>query len=772
MTQKLDPEKKTVTRCRVIIQGTVQGVGFRPFVYNIAKIWGIKGSVSNSSRGVIIDAEGDKNNLERFLNALKVNPPRLARISKFEMVELPPNGYTSFEIIESVPGDEKEALVPGDVATCDDCKRELFDPRDRHYQYPFTNCTNCGPRFTIINKVPYDRPETSMASFAMCSECAREYHNPADRRFHAQPVACPSCGPHVEVVNGKGEKVARGKDWLNFCWDILQSGKILALKGLGGFHLTCDAKNKEALASLRWRKGREAKPFAVMCRDLKAVENYCEVKKEEARLLISQQAPIVILNKKIVCGLPEELAPGLKTLGVMMPYTPLHFLLLNGPFDLLVMTSGNYSNLPLVKDNNRAGVELGGIADYFLIHDRDIVNRCDDSLIRVIDGETHILRRSRGYVPHPVLVPCRKAAPVILGIGGEMKNSFCLLKKNQAFLSQYIGEIDSLEGEENLFASLLNFQRLIGVSPEIVAYDAHPGYRSAQVARQISAQEYVEVQHHHAHLSSCLADNGLEPGNSVIGVILDGTGYGTDGCLWGFEVLTGDYLHFKRCFHLDYVPLPGGEAAIRQPWRSGFSYLFSYLGEEGKKFAEEVFTDKNLDILERMISKGFNSPLTSGCGRLFDAVSAILGICLENTYEGQAAIELGEKVLEPEEDYYFPPYSYEIRKEKILPGKLIAEIMLERKKGIPVEVISTRFHQTMVRIICDTVERISSATGLKNVALSGGVWQNKYLFQVAKKALSSRGYNVLYHRQAPANDGGIALGQAMIAYWKWRQGCA
>jgi len=763
---------KKIVHYRIIIKGIVQGVGFRPFVYNRARAWGIKGAVLNSAQGVIIEAEGDEKDVKCFLRELRESPPPLAVISSCQEIEMPPAGYRSFEILTSDTGVDKEALVPPDVATCPDCTREIFDPQDRHYMYPFTNCTNCGPRFTITREIPYDRPKTSMACFEMCEQCFREYHDPGDRRFHAQPVACPACGPRVEVLDRQGEKVAGRDDWLHACWDILREGKIIAVKGLGGFHLTCDAKNKEAVEALRRRKGRDNKPFAVMCRDLSTVQKYCIAGEEEIELLTSSEAPIVILRKNLHCempgrGLPEVLAPGLKTLGVMLPYTPLHLLLFRGPFDILVMTSGNYTGLPLVITNSSAISELKEIADYFLCHNREIVNRCDDSLVQVIDGETHVLRRSRGYVPHPVHVPRRGDMPVVLGAGGEMKNNFCLLKKNQAFLSQYIGEIDSQEGEENLLTSLLNFQQLIGVVPDIVAYDAHPGYASSRVARQIPARAYVEVQHHHAHLASCMAENGLED-EEVIGVVLDGTGYGTDGHLWGFEILTGSYDGFQRWFHLAYVPLPGGEAAIRQPWRTAVAYLLAFLGEEGKKYARMIFPDKNMDVLEKMVEKKFNSPLSSGCGRLFDAVSALLGICLENTYEGQAAIELGEAVMIPAEWNKLQPYPYEIKEGIILPGKIIGGIINDKMDGVPVEIISTRFHETLVSIIGDVVSRVSSATCLKKVALSGGTWQNQYLFRAAKKFFSARGYQVLYHRQVPANDGGIALGQVMIAQRRWR----
>jgi len=756
-------------RYKIIIKGTVQGVGFRPFVYQLAKAYQIKGTVHNSSQGVIIEAEGKGNSIQRFLNELKKHPPVLSRIKNYQQIELQPIGYTSFQISDTRGDEEKEALVPPDIATCKACKYDIFNPQDNHYQYPFTNCTNCGPRFTIIREVPYDRQKTSMASFEMCDRCNKEYYNPSDRRFHAQPVACQACGPHVWITDTTGNKIPENEKWLEVVWRILQDGKILALKGIGGFHLVCDAKQSETLKILRYRKGREAKPFAVMCRDLKTVRKYCFVNKEEGRILTSSEAPIVILRKKPNCTLSEELAPKLKSLGVMLPYSPLHLLLFSGSFDVLVMTSGNYSELPLVKDNSNALIELGAIADYFLFHNRKIENRCDDSIVQVIDGKAQLFRRSRGYVPHPVHVLRADASLIILGVGGEMKNSFCLLKKDEAFLSHYIGEIDSLEGEENLSASLIRFQKLIGVTPEIVAYDAHPEYASSEMALQINAKTYIKVQHHHAHMASCMAENGLE-NEETIGIILDGTGYGTDGCLWGFEILTGNYVDFKRRIHLAYVPLPGGEIAIRQPWRTAVAYLITFSGNEGKRYARRFLKNKNMEIVEQLIANRFNTPLASGCGRLFDAISALLGICLENTYEGQAAIELGEIVMESLEDRFLKPYPYEIEKDIILPKRILEGVIYDRLKGISVETISTKFHLTLVNIICNAVERVSADTGLKRVVLSGGTWQNPYLFKKTKQTLSNKGYDVLYHQMVPANDGGIALGQAMVAHWKWLKG--
>lgn len=760
MAQECGAREERVVRYRITIKGVVQGVGFRPFVYNLAETHGIRGTVLNAGRGVLIEAEGPEKAVRAFVEDLRRRPPRLARLSSLEWEELPPCGYTSFAIVASAAEEEKEALVPPDVALCADCARETFDPADRHYHYPFTNCTNCGPRFTIVRDLPYDRPKTSMAAFPMCEECAREYHDPRDRRFHAQPVACPACGPRVELVDGTGRRVEG--DWRENAWDILARGQILAVKSLGGFHLVCDAKNRDALVALRQRKGRNAKPFAVMCRDLETVARYCVVNEREKELLLSPQAPIVVLRRRPDAGLPEELAPGLRTLGVMLPYTPLHLLLFEGPFDILVMTSGNYSELPLAKENAAALEELAGIADYFLWHNRDIVNRCDDSLAAVMAGEIVLMRRSRGYVPRPVVVPVAEG-PVVLGIGGEMKNTFCLLKKNQAFVSQHIGELDSIEGEENLFTSLVNFERLLGVEPEVVGYDLHPDYRSSRLATRVPARARYGVQHHHAHLAACLADNELaEP---AIGVILDGTGYGLDGNLWGFEVLAGDYLDFTREMHLAYVPLPGGEQAVRHPWRTAVSYLVTYLGERGRQVARALFGDRGreLEIVERLIASGFNSPLSSGCGRFFDAVAALLGVCEKSTYEGQAAIELGELTLEPDEGRNLEPYPFRIEEDVIIPAGTIAGVLADLERGREREFIATRFHNTVLAMVREAVRRVARRTGLSIVALSGGTWQNRYLFARAKEELAHEGFRVCWHRQVPANDGGLCLGQAVVA---------
>lgn len=756
-----------IIHLKIIIKGTVQGVGFRPHVYNLAMLHGLKGTVLNSPQGVVVDVEGKQYSVDIFISDLKSHPPPLARINSFDISDHPLNNYQSFAILNSSGEYAAEALIPPDVATCHECRYDVSNPRDNHYQYPFTNCTNCGPRFSIINTIPYDRPNTSMSAFAMCESCRNEYIDPSNRRFHAQPVACPLCGPQLFITDSNGSIVAEHDAWLTSAWEILKDGKILAIKGLGGFHLACDARNNHAIKLLRERKGRKDKPFAIMCRNVETAKLFCNINYVEAEKLESEGAPIVLLQKNNECSLPEDLSPNLHSLGVILPYTPLHLMLFSGPFDVLVMTSGNYSGLPLVKDNDAACVELGRIADFFLLHNRDIVNRCDDSVLQIIDNETHFFRRSRGYVPRPISIKRDASSPTILGVGGEMKNAFCLLKGNQAFMSQYIGEIDSVEGEENLLSSLLNFQSLIGAEPDIIAFDAHPDYASASIAQKIQSDTYEKVYHHHAHLAGVMAENALNNEN-IIGIILDGTGFGADQCFWGFEILLGNYVDFKRLYHLAYIPLPGGEASIRHPWRTAISYLVTFLGDKGKECGRMLFRNKDVQVVEEMVTKGFNAPLACGCGRLFDAVSAIIGVCSETTYEGQAAIELGELLL-PESNYEpYNPYSYSIHGDTITPKGFIDGVVNDCLAGLSVHAISKRFHDTIVAIISECVVNAKKETGLNRVALSGGTFQNRYLLKEVKKVLSERGFDILYHRHVPANDGGISLGQAMVAHWRWK----
>jgi len=754
-------------------------VGFRPFIYNLAKELQLKGWVLNSTKGLEIHVEGPAPDLDRFLRKVKEEPPRLAKVISVEVKEVPCSGYTDFSIRMSSGEAETDVLVPPDTTICGDCSREIFDPSDRHYLYPFTNCTNCGPRFTIVRDFPYDRKNTTMFAFPMCEDCSKEYHDPADRRFHAQPVACPKCGPRVTFTDSGGQEISG--DWREEFTGRIKEGAVIGIKGLGGFHLACDAHNFAAVAKLRERKGRPAKPLAVMARDLETVKKHCRVSAKEEELLTGPEAPIVILDKLDSFSLPDNLAPNLKSLGVMLPYTPLHLMLFGEEIDLLVMTSGNPSGLPLEKDNSEALERLGHVADYFLMHNREIENRTDDSVVRVVNGVLRFNRRSRGYVPQPISIPVDPNYPaVVFGAGGEMKNSFCLVKQDgSAYPSQYMGEIDTLEAMENYRDSLDKFERFLEVKPQIVGYDLHPGYNSSKLAKEVPAAHKFAVQHHHAHLAGVMAENGLnEP---VIGVILDGTGYGSDGNIWGCEFLVGDYLDFTRYAHLSYIPLIGGERAVKNPWLVSLAYLIKYWGEEeGLRLARDIFgPDYPIEASAKLLASGFNCPLASSTGRLFDAVSALLGVCRKTTYEGQAAIELGELALEITSEDYGSMFVVDpdgqvtgegsgkvhiLSAEKIFRG-LVQDI----EKGIAPEVISTKFHNSLVATICDTVAAVSRDTGINKVVFSGGTFHNEYLAVKAQEQLEKKDFCVYTHRLLPTNDGGISLGQAAVAYWRWHK---
>jgi len=755
---------------RIACKGIVQGVGFRPFVYNLAKNLGIKGWVLNSTRGLEIHAEGPPDRVEEFVFRLKTNPPRLAKITSFHAEPVESCNFEDFRIRVSEKDKENDVLVPPDTAICGDCRREIFDPQSRYYLYPFTNCTNCGPRFTIVKDFPYDRINTTMSSFKMCARCREEYSDPGNRRFHAQPTACPVCGPSVQLTDNRGQVIPG--NWRERFAEAVKSGAIIAVKGIGGFHLACDALNPDAVARLRKRKSRPYKPLAVMARDMGVVEKYCTVNEREKELLSGPEAPIVVLNKIPGTSLPENLSPNIRTLGVMLPYTPLHLLLFDDGLELLVMTSGNPKGLPLEKDNREALERLGGVADYFLMHNRDIENRADDSVVRIVDRKKYFFRRSRGYVPRPINVPVDTACPkTVLGIGGEMKNTFCILKPGgEAYPSQHMGELETVEAMDNLRDSLDKFRRFLEVKPEIVGYDMHPQYYSSLFAKRLEAEAKYAVQHHHAHMASCMAENKVT--SPVIGVILDGTGYGTDGKIWGCEFLVGDYLNFTRHAHLKYIPLIGGERAVNNPWLVSLVYLREYLEEEGIELARKFFgRDREIDIALKMLDKGFNCPLASSAGRLFDAVSAFLAVCEKATYEGQPAIELGELAGEGITEASYGSMLMVRSQEPILldPGNIIKGIARDRKKGVAIEEISTKFHNSFVETIVDMVKEISSRTGIRRVVLSGGVFHNEYLLYRSKAVLENAGYRVFTHSQVPPSDGGICLGQAVVAYWRWHR---
>lgn len=712
-----------------------------------------------------MNVEGSQDKVEKFINEVRDNPPFLSRINRIDVNEQPVQHYKDFVIRQTEGVVTGESVVPPDVATCLNCRREITNSTDRHYQYPFTNCTHCGPRFTIIKNLPYDRFCTSMAGFIMCDHCASEYSDPGDRRFHAQPVACPDCGPRVRLVDRSGDVIH--DDWLEHSRQLLAGGKIIAIKGLGGFHLACNAEDDAAVMRLRRLKKRPTRPLAVMCRDIETVRIHCRLSPVEKKLLCSPMAPIVVLEHSSPDVLSRELAPGLKTLGVMIPYTPLYLLLMEKGPKTLVMTSGNSSGLPLVADNRQALEELGEVADFFLLHNHEILNKCDDSVVWVAGGETQFFRRSRGYVPLPIMVPDvhgGKAEAIVLGAGGDMKNTFCLLKGEQAYLSQHIGEVDILEGLENYQSCLKKFCHILKAKPVVVGYDLHPEYYSSRLVKSLY-ENCVGVQHHHAHMASCMAENGLD--EKVIGIILDGTGYGLDGNIWGFEIIQGDYDGFTREMHLEYTPLPGGERAVRNPWMTAVAYLVATQGARGCAVAQVLYPQrqKEITVIYKMIQSKVNTPSASSCGRLFDAVSALLGVCTVNTYDGQAAIELGEMVPVHYQGI-LEAYPYQLEDGVIKIGSVLEGIVCDIKKKISASVIAKRFHDTVVGMVISSAELVREKSGLNKVALSGGCWYNRYMLTAVCEILSNKGFEVYFHSQVPTGDGGLSLGQAMIAKHK------
>ncbi len=752
-------------RIRITVKGVVQGVGFRPFVFRLAQEGGLSGSVRNTSGSVDIEVEGAADKVAEFRRDLVAKLPPLASITDLMVATVPVTGETGFLILESRAQAGQFQLVSPDIATCADCRRELFDPADRRFGYPFTNCTNCGPRFTIIRDIPYDRPLTTMRPFPMCPECQAEYGNPLDRRFHAQPNACPVCGPKLTLLAPTGERL-EAPDPLLAAAAALLSGSIVALKGLGGFHLACDATRDAPVELLRRRKGRGGKPFALMMPDLETVRRFCFVSEAEAEVMQSPACPIVLLRRTTGGGAVElagGIAPGLSRLGVMLPYTPLHHLLMAQVARPLVMTSANLSEEPIVTDNADGVARLHAIADLMLVHDREILTRCDDSVVIVDDKGMVPVRRARGLAPYPI----RLARPVrsVLACGGEEKSTFCLTRDREAFVSQHIGDLENAETLAHFEATAELFRRLFRVAPELLACDMHPEYLSTKYARELaerSALPLVEVQHHHAHIASCLADNDAD--GPVIGVAFDGTGYGTDGTIWGGEFLVVDPSSFERVAWLEPVRLPGGAASIRRPWRMAVSHLLKVpLWKEA--FARRGVvpaTDRELQVLVQQISSGLNSPMTSSAGRLFDAASAALGICLEVRYEAQAAIELEEAALraDPADER---SYAVEGRCGPIELGTLWGALVQDILSEVSTETIALRFHRSVADLVASTCAAVRANTGLSRVALSGGVFQNRLLTGLVVPRLSALGFEVLRHRRVPCNDGGLSLGQAVIA---------
>jgi len=805
-------------RTAVRVEGVVQGVGFRPFVYSLATSLGLGGLVGNDADGVFAEVEGDPAAVEAFLSSLTSDPPPLARIERITTTDMRPHGAVSFSIVPSAPGRERRTLVSADTATCSDCLAELADPGDRRFGYPFINCTNCGPRFTIVRDVPYDRPLTTMAPFTMCDRCAGEYHDPADRRFHAQPTCCPACGPRLALLDVAGT-VMSGQEPLMAAAGLLRQGRVLAVKGLGGYHLAVDASSEKAAAALRARKHREDKPFAVMVPDVAAARGLCEVDEAAAGLLASARRPIVLLARRreagsgptgavsgggpaglVVSGggLAAAVAPGNRQLGLMLPYTPLHHLLLRAVGRPIVLTSGNSSDEPIVYRDGEVVQRLGGIADAFLTHDRAIQVRTDDSVVRPFRGRETVIRRSRGFVPEPLTVRTRFSRPV-LACGAELKNTFCLAKENHAFVSHHIGDLENAETLRSFTEGIEHFRRLFDITPEVVAHDLHPEYLSTKYAMELADGavdggltpaglagrggdgglaaarfagrgsdggavgdvELVGVQHHHAHVASCLADNQAD--GPVIGVAFDGTGYGTDGTIWGGEFLVADLARFERAGHLACVPMPGGAAAIRQPWRMAAAYLdAAYLGDPPDGLDVARRNQRLWPGVLTIARRGINSPLTSSAGRLFDAVAALLGVRDAINYEGQAAVEL-EQLADPGEQSAYRTSISTSYPFKIFGHELVRAVVEDLAAGIAPEVIAARFHNGVAGLITDCCLLLRERHGLAAVALSGGVFQNLLLTHATVAQLEQRGFSVLVHSRVPCNDGGISLGQAVVA---------
>lgn len=754
---------KMTQRQKIIIEGIVQGVGFRPFIYQLAQSFGLAGSVCNDTRGVTIEVEGDELTLVQFVDAIKSEKPPLAVIQSLDVEQMSVTGESDFRILQSSLDESRRAQVAPDTYVCDDCLQELFDPDDRRFRYPFINCTNCGPRYTIVTGIPYDRPLTTMADFPLCKACQEEYDNPLSRRFHAQPNACPECGPQLCLLDKEGARVVSA-DPLRETVARLKAGQIVAVKGLGGYHLAVDAGNHKAVLELRRRKRRDEKPFALMVKDLDSARQFTYVNDDEAKLLVGPERPIVLLQKREGHGLADEVAPDNRYLGIMLPYTPLHHLLLQDDFKALVMTSANLSDEPISFEDNEALTRLSGIADVFLGHNRRIYTRTDDSIARVMAGHPLLLRRSRGFVPRGIAL--QKDVPSILAVGAELKNAVCLTRGDRAFLSQHVGDLKNLEVYDSFKKTIKHLQSILEVVPAMVAHDLHPDYDSTRFALEESGLEPIAVQHHHAHLASCLAEHGVE--EPAIGVIFDGIGYGTDGNVWGGEFLVGDAKAFQRVGHFNYQAMPGGDLATRQPWRMALSYLLSIYGEvppELKVFDGIPANEKRL--VTQATVKGINAPLTSSCGRLFDAVAAILGLRQIVSFEGQAAMQL-EMVADPDQRTSYP---YLLSEDgghlHFDPTPMLAAIIDGRAAGVSVAEIAGRFHCTLAEMVEEMCAEISKRTSLKRVVLSGGVFQNCLLTELTVSRLEMSGFEVLTHSLVPPNDGGLALGQAVVASTKF-----
>lgn len=747
----------------VVVKGIVQGVGFRPFVYKVAVKNNLKGWVNNTSTGVFIDIEGKEDNIDDFMYILQHEAPPLSKINEVHVEERSVKNYTDFEIRYSSEEGEPLALIPPDISICNQCLEEIIDINNRRYRYPFTNCTNCGPRFSIIKKLPYDRSVTTMNDFKMCSKCENEYKNPLDRRFHAEPNGCPNCGPRLFLLDNLGNEI-KCKDEIKEAISMIKKGKILAVKGIGGFHLVCDGKNAKAINILRNRKRRPRKPLAVMMKDLNVVKKYCLVNEIEEKVLTSNKRPILILDKVKKCKLPAELAPNNDTIGVMLPYTPLHYLLFEEHIEVLVMTSANISGQPMIYKNSEAIVKLNEIVDCFLLHDRDIHIPVDDSVCRVMLGEERIIRAARGYTPITIDLNIGKK---VLAYGSHLKNTFAIANEENSFISQYIGDMDNLETINNFEKNLSHFKNLYKIEPEAIAYDMHPDYWCNDFFRNQNIEK-VSVQHHHAHIASCMVENKIE--DKVIGVAFDGTGYGEDGRIWGSEFLVCNYKDLKRVGHLNYFHIPGGESAIKEPWKILIALLYKTYNKDMYKFLPKSIDIKKVRILEAMILGNINSPLCSSMGRLFDGVAALLGFNESVSFEGEAAIYL-ENICEKSEDgFYNCAIDYIDSKYVINTDGIIRGIIKDLSNNINKGNVAKRFHNTIINMIVKVCSRIRVDYGINKVVLSGGVFNNEIILKGGYDGLINKGFNVYTHKKIPCNDSGISLGQLIIARERLRGG--
>jgi hydrogenase maturation protein HypF len=772
----LNTPKHSLIGVEILVRGIVQGVGFRPFIYNLASRFEISGTVANTSDGVVIRAMARSDRLASFLDTLENHPPPLARIVSIEKKPLTtPVTSGTFTILKSTTGTIANTAIPPDISICDDCRRELLDPDNRRFRYPFTNCTNCGPRFTIVETIPYDRPKTSMKVFPMCKDCENEYHDPANRRFHAQPNACSICGPQLSW-HGREGRILHCEDPLHEAAIALGNGHILAIRGLGGFHLAVNAESFEAVGKLRNRKGRPDKPLAVMLPDIDAVRRLFFIEAAEETLLSSPEHPIVLLRPRPESSLASNLAPGIDEFGIMLPYTPLHFLLFHETScpRALVMTSGNASGAPICTSNHDAVNRLSSIADFFLLHNREIVTRVDDSVCRVVSGATRLLRRARGYVPAPLSIPWH--LPQILGCGGGLKNTFCLGRGQSVYLSQHIGDLFNLESLTFFTESIDHLQRVFEIFPEVVACDLHPDYLSTRHAEALSLPLF-RIQHHHAHAVAVMAEHGLS--SPVLAVVMDGTGYGPDGTIWGGEILLADLTSYTRLGHLSPLDLPGGDKASVEPWRMAVSALYRIYGVDGitsgnLPFALSHIPTERLDALCSMLQRSFNTPLTSSCGRLFDAIASILGVRQYMSYEGQAAMELEALARSSASSTWInelsefcsgcrdPLHLTEGEKLEISSIEFVKVVLSALRNGDTPGRIALAFHFHLIRSITELTHYLAEKYGIRQIVLAGGCMQNSLLLEGLSHVFRFAGLKVYTGEKVPINDGAISLGQAII----------